>query len=140
MKTTEAFKPTDWINLAEAKTIVKDFNKDSHNLVNGVPRLYFTQGGAKKKLKSWWISIEDINDLVRETNSKLNGKTVSGLRIYPALQTKDQHGNTVEEYHTVVILGTEQVGTEHNNVLLDQVQEYVETCPNLCSSPSTEIV
>lgn len=128
-----------WLAWNAADNIVKNYQ--DNNKINGRFRLYVRDAhGTEVALKAWWWDITRVNALVAATNARLapSGKTISGVRIYPALQNKDDQGNVVPDHHTLCILGAEYnaVTQTQDNVQLNDVQEFVHTCPSNCSSVS----
>jgi len=128
-----------WLAWNAADNIVKNYQ--TNNQISGRFRLYVRDAhGTEVALKAWWWDIDHVNALVTATNARLatSGKTISGVRIYPALQNKDDQGNTVPDHHTLCIVGTayDTSTLEHENVQLNNVMEFVRPCPSNCPSIS----
>ncbi len=126
-----------FIDKSRGTTIVRDYKAPSHNMIGSEPRLYTRDNnGQKVSLSAWWIDINDLLAIIAESNTELrkSGKgAVSGIRAYVALQNEDQAGNSVPDYHTLVYVCTHSQNGNHDNILLDQVQEFVEPCPYNCN-------
>lgn len=134
------------ITKAEADRIVREFQKPAHNNVtnsSGVtePRLYVRDnGGNLVPLKALWFSLRDINQLINNSQDKLDQShkkaDVSGLRFYPALQDKDKAGNSVGNHHTLVVCATvEDSSGNQNNIIPSQgLLEFARPCPDECNT------
>jgi hypothetical protein len=131
-----------FIPKARGKQLVQSFKNPNHNILGSEPRLYTRDGnGDKVALNAWWIDLNDLLAIIAESNTELRklGKgPVSGIRAYVALQDEDQAGNSVPDYHTLVYVCTHSRSGNHDNILLDEVQEFVEPCPYNCNKDMTQ--
>jgi len=138
-------KAPDYIPEKEARILAAMFQANSHMQVGNDFRLYSRDtNGNKVKLKSWFMKIEDLEELLEDSRQKIlsQNKALSGIRVYPALQNKNNEGNTVPEYHTLLIVAAyfDSNTGRHENILLGKVQEYVEPCPVQCPSKQTDLL
>lgn len=133
-----------YIPQIEGKRIVREYQDDKHSKIGTEFRLYArSSSGQKVKLKAWWVSLADINQIIGDTNAFIasSGRTVSGLRFYPSLQDKNEQGQTVADYHALTYVATVQDSSgNQDNALLTEVMEFTVPCPNACNTiPSQEL-
>jgi hypothetical protein len=134
-----------YISANDGKKIVRNYQNDSHSKIGSEWRLYTRDAsGEKIKLKSWWISIADLNQIIADTTAYLqanNKGPLTGVRFYPSLQSKNEQGTMVPDYHTLTYVCTYQAPNgSQDNVLLANVMDFCQPCPTFCNTdPNAEL-